>query len=302
MLRVRSVIVAGFSLVTLAACGDPSGPTTEPTGAGLGEQLDAARERWSAAEITDYELTTKVFCFCPELPSVRVRVTNGEVVSSEQVGGEIDVGNDPRTVESWFDEIERLLAGNADHVDVHFDPATGRPLTMSVDPIESAVDDEYAVQTVSFYAGDEIPVPVDLSTLDPATLTSTWGCGYGFHVSNAAQTVALSFTYVGAEPLPVGAAAVATVLPHPDWTVELWVGRDLMANWCDDVPEPGEPVRVLDSTWVASAGSIGALVVPSADGVATIRLEGLVFSGPGGAQLDLGTIEVANGEWGRFAG
>lgn len=311
---LRSLVIVGASLVAIAACGDPSSPTSDtsppattpgtsgpPDGSGR-DQLAVARERWEAARITDYELTTAVGCFCPELPSIRVRVTDGVVVSVTELGTtDIDLG-EPRTVESWFEEIERLLDGGADRVDVTYDAATGRPLSMWVDREEQAVDEEYSVETVAFAAGADIPAVVDLESFDPATLTETWPCGYGFRLSNPEQTVAVSIEYTGTEPLTAGAAAIATDLPDPSWDVEMWVGRDLLANWCDDVVEVGEPTAVRDQTWTAVAGTIGSLVVPDGTGEASIRIDGLVVAAPDGSRFELGDVAARNPQWGLFAG
>ena len=71
---------------------------------------------------------------------------------------------------------------------------------------------------------------------DLESLTETYGCGTGFWVGNPQQTTALRIAYVGDGPPPARVS-----LPDPAWDAQLVDGRDLYANWCDDVMEPGEP-------------------------------------------------------------
>lgn len=75
-----------------------------------------------------------------------------------------------------------------------------------------------------------------------------WGCGHAFTVGTPDQEVRLSLWFDG---------SAASAVPDPgtdelggDWTGELVAGRDLFAQWCDDVVTPDEPEVVEAAPWV----------------------------------------------------
>lgn len=138
----------------------------------------------------------------------------------------------------------------------------------------------------------------DLPALD--SLDTEWGCGTGFWVGDAAQTVTIRFSYVGE-----GKPDRVTTLPHPDWQVHLIEGTDLYANWCDDVVEEGEPVAV--EHW--NLEIVEGRLVLDADpperfggGPLTMEAIDLVVALPDGTPQALGSISVTNSMWGFFAG
>ncbi len=138
----------------------------------------------------------------------------------------------------------------------------------------------------------------DIADID--SLTETYGCGTGFWVGNPDQTTALRIGYQGDGP-----PAAQVSLPNPAWTAELIDGRDLYANWCDDVIEPGEPepqrVRVLPVV-SGTLEIIGDPPQPFEGGVLTVRATELVIDVGDGETHTLGDIEIENPSWGFFAG
>lgn len=138
----------------------------------------------------------------------------------------------------------------------------------------------------------------DIVDLD--SLTETYGCGTGFWVGNPEQTTALRIGYNGEGPPPA-----QVTLPHPDWRAELVDGRDLYANWCDDVIEPGEPeprqVRVLPVV-SGALEIIGEPPQPFDGGPLSVRATGLAVDVGDGTTHALGDIEIENPSWGFFAG
>ena len=135
---------------------------------------------------------------------------------------------------------------------------------------------------------------------DIGSLTETYGCGTGFWVGNPDQTIALRIGYQGDR-----SPAAQVSLPDPAWTAELIDGRDLYANWCDDVIEPGEPepqrVRVLPVV-SGTLEIIGDPPQPFEGGVLTVRATDLVIDVGDGETHMLGDIEIENPSWGFFAG
>lgn len=135
------------------------------------------------------------------------------------------------------------------------------------------------------------------------TLTTEWGCGRGFWVSNDSQTVALHVSYHGEGP-----PSPKATLPHPDWEAQLKQGADLHANWCDDVLEAGEPTPVEESSLRVVAGELrisGEIPEDSGGGGGTkLELEAtdLVVELPDGGRVPFGSITITNPHWGLLAG
>ena len=135
---------------------------------------------------------------------------------------------------------------------------------------------------------------------DIESLTETHGCGTGFWVGNPEQTMALRIGYLGDGPPPAEVS-----LPDPAWRAELIDGRDLYANWCDDVIEPDEPepqqVRVLPVV-SGTLEIIGDPPQPFNGGPLSVRATRLVVDVGDGETHPLGDIEIENPLWGFFAG
>ncbi len=138
----------------------------------------------------------------------------------------------------------------------------------------------------------------DVADLD--TLSETYGCGFGFWVGNPEQTTALRFAYEGE-----GTPSESATLPDADWRVELIDGRDLYANWCDDVVEPDEPeprqVRVLPVV-SGSLRIVGEPPRPFEGGPLTLQATDLAVDVGDGERRELGRIEIENPSWGFLAG
>lgn len=146
------------------------------------------------------------------------------------------------------------------------------------------------------------PPSTDSPTVVPPleTLTTEWGCGHGFWVSNAEQTAALHISYLG-DGEPEREAA----LPHDDWEVVLLVGRDLHANWCDDVIERHEPTPVETGRFPVSAGElrlVGEVPADFSGGELTVEAIDLQVTMPDGTTAEWGSTTITNPMWGLFAG
>ncbi len=127
----------------------------------------------------------------------------------------------------------------------------------------------------------------------------SWGCGIGFAIGTPDQTVAL----VATDLTMAGAAGEAIELPHADWQVEVSLGTDLFANWCDDVMEPDEPVPAVASTHKVLSGTLtyGFDGPPGDCGPASGTLTDLVIAVDGGT-VEIDRIDLANEAFGCFAG
>lgn len=135
------------------------------------------------------------------------------------------------------------------------------------------------------------------------SLTTEWGCGNGFWISNPQQTAALHLSYRGE-----GRPDRQVELPHPAWEAAVVLGENIHANWCDDVLEPGEPVAEEQARLPVVAGQL-ALVGDIPDGTggggghsATLEASDLEVALPNGARQPLGSITITNSNWGLVAG
>jgi len=138
---------------------------------------------------------------------------------------------------------------------------------------------------------------------DLGRLSDDWGCGVGFARSDARQTMAVVISHPGPLGPELLATPTATVtLPDPDWQAEVRVGRDLFANWCDDLVEPGEPTARIDRRWPLRSGTLEITLPTLADaGRAEGRLDGAVVE-VDGDERTLPSMRLTNAAWGRFAG
>lgn len=135
---------------------------------------------------------------------------------------------------------------------------------------------------------------------EPAVLTQEWGCGFGFWLSNADQSVALRLAYTGE-----GSPPATTQLPSPLWEARLIIGTDLYANWCDDVIEADEPTPVEHWVLPVVGGRIdveGEAPEPFSGGELTFTADALVVELPDGTQVTWGDVAGRNSSWGFMAG
>lgn len=141
--------------------------------------------------------------------------------------------------------------------------------------------------------GPSAPLAVDL-----ADLTTPYPCGYGFQAGNDAGTVGI-FLQPESPGLPPGEETVD--LGDSDaWTGEVRVGRDLFANWCNDVI--AEPEATVDETWALVDGVVALTDLDGSTGTATMTATDLVAEAPDGTRHTLGDLVLTNTAWGMFAG
>lgn len=128
--------------------------------------VEKARDKWQAANISHYRMNLFVSCFCvfnEEMPLV-VEVRDGEVVSLESESGkELNPTNLQYyerylTIEKLFAEIEKGFktegsdSGAADKVTVTYDETYGFPTEINIDFVEEAIDDELYITVSNFEA------------------------------------------------------------------------------------------------------------------------------------------------------
>ena len=132
------LLLAGVLLASTASCADFS-PSDE---------LTAARRRWAAWGPASYDLTVSRSCECltgTGGPFI-VRVRNGTVESITYVATGEPVpwaSAAVPTVPGLFEIIAGALRDDPDRFSASYDPETGYPTHISVDPREGVADDEF---------------------------------------------------------------------------------------------------------------------------------------------------------------
>jgi len=142
MKKQTLLIVLLVLALTLSACGGNS-------------ELGKNRDKWSAMGVSHYRFELTISCFCPfmDVIPVTVEVKDGKIVSMTDVNGQPlraefrETFDEAATVEGLFAIAEENLS-NADQVEVTYDAKYGFPVSIIVDRIKMAVDDE-----ISYYVG-----------------------------------------------------------------------------------------------------------------------------------------------------
>ena len=159
------------------------------------------------------------------------------------------------------------------------------------------------IQNVTSGGEAELPEMQAVLALTEGPLED-WGCGHQFTVGTGDQTVRLTVQEVGAAvgtPPEPGVVAVDGTA----WEGRLVTGRDLFAQWCDDVVERGEP-DVVETTSHPVTGtlswSLDATDASGAcDGPASARLTDAVVVVED-RTYPLPDLDLANEFFGCFAG
>ena len=117
----------------------------------FGEKKDAyqrALDRWESRQISNYSFEIQVGCFCTIAgwtPALVVVSDNAVVAATRLLDNEPVPQNELSfipTVDKLFDIIKSARFGGADSISASYDDDLGFPVTVSIDYIEGAVDDE----------------------------------------------------------------------------------------------------------------------------------------------------------------
>ncbi len=314
-MRRTLLLLVAVAVLATGCGGDDVGTASSTTSTALSPipeggdeqvRLDAARARWEAADIGDYEWTYARRCICPPL-EVQVHVEGGAEVSHElrAAGEQVPVdgsGVEILTMPDLFDVVQDAIDG-ADGLSVDYGAETGRVVAVDVDPIAGAVDDEVGYEVGAFaITGDESTLTA--ADVDEAALSESWGCGRGFHVSNADQTIAVMLDLT--DPTWTVPPSPVTTLPDARWNARMQLGEDLFSNWCDDVVEASEPEPRVGETWQIVAGTItfedDVAALPTSCAPVRARIEGLRVEGPRDALVPIADREIRNDCWAGAAG
>ena len=117
--------------------------------------LNTQAARWQAQNITSYQMKLHIACFCPffDRMPLTVEVRDEQVISVVDSQGKPVSTDDPirmygneqlMTIDGVF-AYAREAIREADETNITYDPALGFPLTLSIDRIKLAMDDELGV-------------------------------------------------------------------------------------------------------------------------------------------------------------
>jgi hypothetical protein len=187
------------------------------------------------------------------------------------------------SIEEWFDRIDDAI-DTAYRVDADYHDDWGFPTAVFVDVDDMTADEEWGMVFDGF---------ADRTEVLRHLVNRSFDCGYGFWASTPDQGVSIELAFAG--PPDAGVSDVAELDD-----ARVLIGSDLMANWCDDVMEPGEPVAEIAETWAVTGGTIE--IAFESDAVAVATLTGIVATTPDGQEIVLGDGTYRNEAWGVFAG
>jgi len=123
-------------------------------------ELNANRAKWESSGIDDYEFHLRVGCFCPPniVFPVVIKVQNGVAISKEFAREPKEVTTDffdrADTIDKLFGIIQDAIDAGADNLTVEYDATYGYPMSINIDPIKTAIDEEIAYFVEAF-----IPAP-----------------------------------------------------------------------------------------------------------------------------------------------
>jgi len=145
---MKKIILFALTLI-LAACSQ-----------GVSAELDQNIEKWERANASHYSYTLFISCFCAfteDMP-LTIEVKDDQAVSITRADGSLVDPGDPAletynqysTIDRIFSELQADLNGGADEVIVTYDATYGHPLTIAIDHIKEAIDDEISLEISNF--------------------------------------------------------------------------------------------------------------------------------------------------------
>jgi len=145
---MKKIILLALTLI-LAACS-----------AGASGELDQNIQKWEQANVSHYNYTLFISCFCAfteDMP-LTIEVEGDQVISITRSDGSLVDPADPAletytqysTIDRIFSELKADLNGGADEVIVTYDATYGHPVTIAIDNIKEAIDDEVSLEISNF--------------------------------------------------------------------------------------------------------------------------------------------------------
>lgn len=152
LLRSAVAVTVAVSIVCLpVGCDDDGGP----------QPLDfvVAMQKWESRGPSDYSFDYALTCFCGMLTwPIRVEVRGGEVVRATRAGTEDELSEEELaqlpTIDELFAMIAEAIEQDAAVIDATYDDELGYPVSVFIDWIKNAVDDEVSFTVTNVTALD----------------------------------------------------------------------------------------------------------------------------------------------------
>ncbi len=146
--RTIAIMLLALGAGGMGGCATGTGPNLEG--------LERARARWAAQGVDSYEVDVRRLCFCAfdVTRAVRVHVANGHATARTYIDTGEPVVQDPELfpdIPGLFDLIEEAIDQDAHSIEVDYDSDLGYPLSISIDYLEHAVDEELTMIVDRFH-------------------------------------------------------------------------------------------------------------------------------------------------------
>lgn len=109
--------------------------------------LDKNEKLWLDHQITNYQINTRVICFCMMTDEITIVVENNEIARAFFTQSGVFLNEQQLeqllTIEEHFELIREAYSQDADHINVSYDPNFGFPTQIDVDYSYSIADDEF---------------------------------------------------------------------------------------------------------------------------------------------------------------
>jgi hypothetical protein len=149
---VNKLITVALVVLLLSACKDNNQSEIQ-------EQLNLSKALWNQHDIKDYQVTSRLFCFCIINHDIVNIVDNGDLVSAFYAGSGHPIPADQfvyqKSVQDYFDLIQDAIDENAFSIDVSYDPTYGYPVDIGIDYDQNMADEEVGYRLSSFEIGIE---------------------------------------------------------------------------------------------------------------------------------------------------
>ena len=153
----RPVCGCDFETYSNPCVASTHGVTSYTEGSCVDKALEENWLKWKAQEINHYQFKLTVGCYCLHNGTYEIEVKADKVLSITKAGEPIDKELSdliPHTLSDLFFEIKQIYLSNPSKIEVVYDETYGYPISVSVDQIAEAVDDELSYYISEFKVKD----------------------------------------------------------------------------------------------------------------------------------------------------
>ena len=133
-----SLLLLILGMLTINGCKKEEEPITEI------QKFNTARAKWNASNISNYTFKTSMSCFCVDISTYEVTVTNKAITSVKNtLGQEVQfTGKGFKTIDEFFQYIETTLAKKPFKASIKYNLTFGYPTEIYFDLQRDMIDEE----------------------------------------------------------------------------------------------------------------------------------------------------------------